>query len=76
MAFQNVMSNIEPITEKDIYKLIKRLVNFPYPQICIHSVACDLLSLLESKGHPIDNELARALVFADDELSLSILEKL
>jgi hypothetical protein len=65
-----------PISEKDIYKIIKKLIEFPYSQICVHLVACDLLSLLESKGHPVDKELAKALVRAEDDVSLPLIEKM
>lgn len=64
---------MKPITNLDIYKIIKHLIEFPYPQICIHSVACDLLSLLERKRYEIDKELARTIVFAEDNISLKIL---
>lgn len=64
------------ITNLDIYKLIKHLIEFPYPQICVHSVACDLLSLLEKKGYKINKELARTIVFAEDDISLKIIEEI
>ena len=66
----------DQITENDIYKIIRKLVNFPYRKICVHSVACDLLFLIEEKGATIDFELAKSIVNADNEKSLSILDKI
>ena len=42
---------MESITEKDILKLVRGCINFPYAQICKHLVALDLISLLDSKGY-------------------------
>ena len=65
----------ESITEADIYKLIKQMLGFPFPQICRHDVACRLISLLEERGYPIDEEFVKAVVAADDETALSLLPK-
>lgn len=67
---------MKPITSLDIYELIKHLIEFPYPQICRHSVACDLLSLLEKKGCKINKELARSIVYAEDDISHKIVEEI
>lgn len=47
------------LIEKDIYKMIVGLLKFPYPQICRHLVALELLSLLEKNGYEISKELAK-----------------
>lgn len=67
---------MEKITETDIYKIIKRLVEFPFPQICVHYVAINLLSLLESKNVNIDNNLAKVLTQADDFTALELLDEI
>jgi hypothetical protein len=54
--------------------LIKRTIKFPYPQICKHLVACDLLQILEEAGNPVSQELARAVVRAEDERAVKLLE--
>jgi hypothetical protein len=62
------------VEHTDILALIGELMKFPHPQICRHAVACDLLSLLESKGWTCPVELAKAVVEADDETALRIIE--
>lgn len=61
--------------EKDLFSFVRNAIDFPYPQICKHSVAADLLSLLEKHGVPISKELADAVVQADDERALSLLRE-
>ena len=55
---------------------IRRLLNFPFPQICRHSVACDLLSILEISGLTVSQELAGAVVRAEDDAALAFLPEL
>lgn len=62
------------ITSIKLYQVIERLLKFPYPQICRHSVALDLLSLIEDGGEVIDPELVKAITQADDIKSLSLLK--
>jgi len=53
-------------------------MKFPFPQICVHSVAGNLLSLLEENGvepTPDFVALARAVVRAENEDALEILGK-
>lgn len=64
------MQCIEPITEKDIYKMIKRCLNLPVSKLCKHGVALDLLDLLEKKGHTLDNDFVKAVSNADDGKAL------
>jgi hypothetical protein len=56
-----------------LLRMVRRLLEFPYPQICRHSVACDLLSLLEEHGYPVTDGLAAAVVRADDGKALELL---
>jgi hypothetical protein len=66
------------IPATQVFRIIKRLVTFPYPQICVHSVAADLLSALEDNGleaTPDFVALARAVVRAEDEDALEILSR-
>jgi hypothetical protein len=39
-------------------------------------VACDLLSLLVEYGYPVSNELAGAVVRAEDDVALEILNEI
>ena len=65
------------LSAKDMIKgLIKRLLKFPNPTICRHLVAASLLDILERGGTGVSEELAKAVVGADDELALLLLEKL
>jgi len=57
-----------------ILRIIQRLMQFPYPQICRHLVAADLLSLLEEYGMEVSSDLAKAVVGADDENAVRLLE--
>ena len=63
----------QPIEAADLYILIRRLVRFPNATICRHAVALDLFALLERAGYPVEVKLAQALVDADDEAALAIL---
>lgn len=55
--------------------MVIKLLEFPYPQICGHSVACDLLSIIEEYGGDVPYELAQAVTQADDEKVLELLLK-
>lgn len=55
--------------------IIVQLLNFPYSQICRHSVALSLLSLIEEYGGNVSEELARAITDADDEKALDLMDK-
>lgn len=63
------------ITTKQTITLIERLLKFPYPQICRHSVALDLLSCLEENGKPMPTELVKAVCRAEDKEALDILNQ-
>lgn len=60
----------------DIITEIRRLIEFPYSKVCVHFAAGNLLTLLERHGEPADAELARAVVRADDETALRLLEEM
>jgi hypothetical protein len=53
--------------------MIISLISFPYPQICKHLVACDLLSIIEEHGGDVPYELAQAIAQANDERALELL---
>lgn len=59
-----------------IVKAIEGLLRFPFPQVCRHLVAADLLSLLEECGASVSEELAHAVVRAEDEEALDLLPAL
>jgi hypothetical protein len=33
--------------EKELLKVVRKLINFPFSQICVHSAALDILSVLD-----------------------------
>lgn len=57
----------------DILNEIKKLIQFPQARICKHSAACNLISLLESKGCEWTPEFVKAVVDADDDTALKLL---
>jgi len=61
--------------KKDLLLEVKRMVNFPFAQICRHSVALNILSLMEKHGYIIPNDLAKAICNGSngDEEALEIL---
>jgi hypothetical protein len=67
--------NTKPIDPYVLVIMIKRLLNFPYAKICRHSVAADLLDRLERAGAPVSMELAKAIIDANDERALTLLEE-
>jgi hypothetical protein len=64
---------VSGLTEADVYDVVRGLLEFPYPTICRHLVAGNLLDLLEQRGHAVDDDLVRAVVRADDARALALL---
>jgi len=65
------------MTDVEIFEMVRNMVNYPLPQICVHSIACNLLSLLEEKGYEPDKnfeDLCRTVTRAEDFESLKILD--
>ena len=63
------------IPQERILHIIERMMRFPHPTVCRHLVAADLLSLLGEYGFPVSQELAKAVVGADDEKALELLRQ-
>lgn len=63
------------IKEEKVFEIIRNLLGFPYPQICRHLVALDLLSLLIEHGVNVDENLIKAVVSCDDIEALELLSK-
>ena len=65
------------ITSNDVFNFIRRLLEFPRPEICRHYVAAILLQdFLERKGFPVDSifcDLVSHLVNAEDEEAVKCL---
>ena len=61
---------------KDLITLLEGLLTYPYPNICRHFVAGELLSIFEKHNIPVTNELAKAVVQCDDDKALEHLNKL
>lgn len=57
-----------------IMTIVRGLLEFPYPQICRHLVAAELLAALDENGHPIEPGLIKATWEADDITALSFME--
>jgi hypothetical protein len=47
--------------KNEILQMVKGLVNFPFPQICVHAVSLDLLQLLINNNIDIPEELIRSV---------------
>jgi hypothetical protein len=52
---------------------VRWLLTFPFPQVCRHLVAGRLLDQLERHGYPLTHELAGAVVRAEDDDALELL---
>ena len=61
---------------KQVLTMIEKLLKFPYPQICRHSVCCELIDLLEQNGLKMDNEFVKAVVQARDCDALNLLNSI
>ncbi len=69
---------MKPIDPQVLVKAINNLLHLPFPTICRHSVALDLLQILEAHGADLSqfSTLVQAVVKADDETALSCLPAL
>lgn len=67
---------MKPIDPAVLVTAIRQLLGFPFPTICRHSVAADLLAILEDHGAPVSEELAGAVIRAEDAEALVLLEAL
>lgn len=63
------------IPQEVIFAAIEKLMHFPFPQVCRHLVALELLSILEQHGATVSEELARAICQAKDEEALTLLQQ-
>lgn len=63
------------LSAEDIWEQIQWLLSFPYPTVCRHLVACNLLDLLERRGAAIPSGLAEAVVRAKDHEALQLIPK-
>lgn len=67
------------ITAEDVLNLIRKLMNFPAPTVCRHYVTADLLSLMESRGYPVDGafvELVDAVIACDDDRAIELIDSI
>lgn len=62
------------MTEADVFEIIKRYAEFPYGQICKHSLGLTLLSMMEERGVEPNKPLIEAVVNADDCKTLELLK--
>jgi hypothetical protein len=67
------------ITEQDIFKQVSQIINFPYPMICKHFIAANLLSMLEECGYPATEQfkaLATHIVRAEDDAATNAIAQM
>lgn len=38
---------LDTVMEQELLKVVRKLINFPFNQICVHSAALDILSVLD-----------------------------
>lgn len=65
--------------QQDLLKMALGLVRFPYPQICRHSVALDVMQVLQDSGMELPEPLVKAIVDSsagDEEAERILLELL
>jgi hypothetical protein len=60
----------------DLWRGIRKIIEFPQPVVCKHWAALVLLEVLNNQGVELPEDLVKAIVDADDETSLSLLEDL
>lgn len=63
------------VSNREIIKLVEGCLKLPYPRICRHQVALDLLDVLERSGEYISPVLAKAICDAEDNKALDILSR-
>lgn len=68
------ISTIPAIPGYEVLRMVRKSLQFPYSKVCIHSVACDLLSLLEKHGWAIPDGLADAVVRCHDDVAIGFLD--
>ena len=58
-----------------LFKLVEGCVKFPFPQVCRHLVALDLLSVMMEAGVEVPDELVKAISQSSggDEKAMEIL---
>ncbi len=59
--------------EESLKLLVAKFVAFPFAKVCKHWAAGEVLQLMESWEMEVSNELAKAVVSADDEEALRLL---
>jgi hypothetical protein len=63
------------ITEQSIFDVITKLVQFPQSTICKHYAALQVLQILPEEQICARRDLVKALVDANDEEALEILQR-
>ena len=54
---------------------VRCLLRYPFPTICVHTVALELLSILEESNVHVPEEITAAITRCDNERALSIMKK-
>lgn len=64
--------------KKELVEEIEHMLTFPFPQVCRHSVALDMLNILEKFGCIIPSDLAKAICEGcnGDEKALELLKSI
>ena len=64
----------EGIPASVVINMVRRLLNFPYPQVCRHLVAAELLGALKENGCPVDGALISAVFSGRDDEAIALIE--
>ncbi len=67
------------IPATDVLRMVRHLLHFPFAQICVHSVAGDLLDALERNGLAPDADFeaaVAAVVRAHDAKAIAAIDRL
>lgn len=64
------------VPSEALLKLVRGLLDYPFPQVCRHLVAHDVLTIMKESGVEIPDELLRAVTHAKDDEAKQILEPL
>ena len=62
------------LTTTQSCRLIRHMLGFPFPRICRHTVALEVIDYMEKNGFEFPNEFVKAVVQCDDELAEKLLD--
>lgn len=60
------------LTTDQCYELVEGLLKFPYSQVCVHLVACNILDIMQRNGYELNDDLVKHVVNCNDSEALAI----